>query len=261
MPGRSRGLGNDCQWKFRSRKRPTLTNDHPLTPRQRRQAILAATLGNGLEFYDFITFAFFAIQIGHTFFPSHSPFLSLMGSLATFFAGFLTRPLGALVLGGYADRVGRKPAMMISMTMMGAGIILLVLTPGYATIGYAAPVIAVIARMIQGFALGGEVGSATIYMMESADPHRRAFVDELAGREPEHRRHARLAGRPGADLVMSDAELSAYGWRIALALGVTIVPVALWVRNSLPETHPSRRHRGDRQRRLPHPTCGRSSAA
>ena len=85
---------------------PPLTSNHPLTARQRRQAILAATLGNGLEFYDFITFAFFAIQIGHTFFPSESAFLSLMGSLATFFAGFLTRPLGALILGTYIGVAG-----------------------------------------------------------------------------------------------------------------------------------------------------------
>jgi MFS family permease len=210
--------------------------DHPLTPKQRRQAIVAVTLGNGLEFYDFITFAFFAIQIGHTFFPSESAFLSLMGSLATFFAGFLTRPLGAFVLGGYADRVGRKPAMMISMTMMGAGIILLVITPGYAQIGYAAPVIAVIARMIQGFALGGEVGSATIYMMEGAHPARRGWTMSWQGASQS------IAATIGALVglllaaVMSDAELSAYGWRIALALGVTIVPVALWVRKSLPET-------------------------
>jgi MFS family permease len=215
---------------------PTFTTDHPLSAKQRRQAILAATLGNGLEFYDFITFAFFAIQIGHTFFPSESAFLSLMGSLATFFAGFLTRPLGALVLGTYADRAGRKPAMMISMSMMGAGIILLVLTPGYATIGYAAPVLAVIARMIQGFALGGEVGSATIYMMEGADPARRGWSMSWQGASQQ------IAASVGACVglvlaaVMNDAELSAFGWRIALALGVTIVPVALWVRQSLPET-------------------------
>jgi MFS family permease len=210
--------------------------DHPLTPKQRRQAIVAVTLGNGLEFYDFITFAFFAIQIGHTFFPSESAFLSLMGSLATFFAGFLTRPLGAFVLGGYADRVGRKPAMMISMTMMGAGIILLVITPGYAQIGYAAPVIAVVARMIQGFALGGEVGSATIYMMEGSHPSRRGWTMSWQGASQSIA--ATIGSLVGLLLaaVMSDAELSAYGWRIALALGVTIVPVALWVRKSLPET-------------------------
>ena len=95
------------------------------TPAERRRAIVAATVGNGLEFYDFITFAFFAIQIGHTFFPSENAYLSLMASLATFGAGFITRPLGAYVLGGYADRHGRKSSMLISMTMMGFGILLL----------------------------------------------------------------------------------------------------------------------------------------
>jgi MHS family citrate/tricarballylate:H+ symporter-like MFS transporter len=215
---------------------PALASNHPFAPKQRRQAIFAATLGNALEFYDFVTFAFFAIQIGHTFFPSESAFLSLMGSLAIFWAGFLTRPLGALVLGTYADRVGRKPAMMISMTMMGAGIALLVLTPSYARIGYAAPVIAVVARMIQGFALGGEVGSATIYMMEDAEPRRRAFAMSWQGASQY------ISGSAGSlvglvlSLTMSDAELSSYGWRIALGLGVTIVPLALWVRKSLPET-------------------------
>jgi MFS family permease len=210
--------------------------DHPLTREERRKAIFAATLGNGLEFYDFITFAFFAIQIGHTFFPSENAFLSLMGSLATFFAGFLTRPLGAYVLGGYADRVGRKPAMMISMTLMGVGIVLLVITPGYATIGYAAPVIAVIARMIQGFALGGEVGSATIYMMEGADPARRAY--SMAWQGASQNIAASVGSLIGLLLTywLTDSELSAYGWRIALAIGTVIVPVALWVRRSLPET-------------------------
>ena len=210
-----------------------------MTPSLRRRAIIAATLGNGLEFYDFITFAFFAVQIGNTFFPSHSAFLSLMGALATFFAGFLTRPLGAFVLGTYADRVGRKPAMMVSMSMMGFGIVLLVLTPGYATIGYAAPFIAVIARMIQGFALGGEVGSASVYMMESADPNRRAYAMSWQGASQGFAASLGAAVGLVLALLLSDAQLSLFGWRIALALGATIVPLALYVRNSLPETlHP-----------------------
>lgn len=215
---------------------PVLAGDHSLTPRQRRQAIFAATLGNGLEFYDFITFAFFAIQIGDTFFPSESRYLSLMGSLATFFVGFLTRPLGAFVLGTYADKVGRKPAMMISMAMMGFGIVLLVLTPGYAQIGYAAPVIAIVARMIQGFALGGEVGSATIYMMEGAEPRRRAYSMSWQGASQNIA--ATVGPLVGIYLtgVMTTAELSEYGWRIALGLGTVIVPVALIIRRSLPET-------------------------
>jgi len=215
---------------------PPLAPEDEFTPRQRRRAIVAATLGNGLEFYDFVTFAFFAIQIGHTFFPSESPFLSLMGSLAAFGAGFITRPLGAHILGGYADRRGRKPAMLLSMMLMGAGILLLALTPGYATIGYAAPVIAVIARLMQGFALGGEVGSATVYMMESATAQRRGFTISWQGASQA------IAASAGSlmglllSLVMTDAELASYGWRIALLLGATIVPLALYMRSTLPET-------------------------
>ncbi len=207
-----------------------------LTPAQRRRAIAAATIGNGLEFYDFITFAFFAIQIGNTFFPSENAFLSLMGSLATFGAGFATRPLGAFVLGRFADRHGRKPGMLISMSLMGSGILLLALTPGYHVIGIAAPIIAVIARMIQGFALGGEVGSATAYLLESADTHRRgAAVSWQGGSQQVAATLGALVGF-GLSMHLSEAELSTYGWRIALLLGASIVPFALWIRNSLPET-------------------------
>jgi MFS family permease len=198
--------------------------------------VAAATVGNGLEFYDFITFAFFAIQIGDTFFPSESKFLSLMGALATFGAGFVTRPLGAFFLGGFADRHGRKPAMLISMSLMGLGIVLLCVTPGYAQIGYAAPVVAVVARMIQGFALGGEVGAASVYMMESAQPHRRGWAMSWQGASQNIA--ATIGSLNGLLLtyVLSADELSSYGWRIALGLGATIVPFALWIRNSLPET-------------------------
>ncbi len=208
-----------------------------LTPGQRRKAIFAATLGNGLEFYDFVTFAFFAIQIGRTYFPSESSFLSLMGALATFGAGFLTRPLGAYLIGGYADRHGRRPAMLFSMMLMGCGILLLALTPGYASIGIAAPVIAVIARLMQGFALGGEVGSATAYMMESALEDRRGYSISWQGASQG------IAGTAGAMVglflshFLTSAELDSFGWRIALLLGASIVPVALFIRKSLPETH------------------------
>ena len=209
---------------------------HAFTPRERRRAIAAATLGNGLEFYDFITFAFFAIQIGHTFFPSQSSFLSLMASLATFGVGFVTRPLGAHVLGGYADRHGRKPAMLLSMSLMGTGIVLLALTPGYASIGIAAPIIAVLARLMQGFALGGEVGSATVYMLESAPDHRRGLA--ISWQSASQSVAASIGALVGLLLsgLMSEAELASYGWRIALLLGTSIVPLALWIRNSLPET-------------------------
>ncbi len=215
----------------------TFVAGQPLTSAQRRRAVLAVNIGNGLELYDFVTFAFFAIQIGHTFFPSSNGYVSLMASLATFGAGFVTRPLGAHILGGYADRAGRKPAMLTSMTMMGAGILLLALSPGYATIGIAAPLLALIARLLQGFALGGEIGSATAYMLESAGDDRRGFT---ASWQPASQA---IAGALGSivglalSLVLTRLQLDQFGWRIALGLGASIVPFALLIRNGLPETH------------------------
>ena len=127
------------------------TEDKPIT----RGQISAAVMGNALEFYDFTTYALFAVQIGHVFFPTNDPFQNLMLSLMTFAVGFVARPIGAIVLGAYGDRVGRRPAMLVSFVLMGLGVLGLVLTPGYATIGVAAPVLLVVFRLIQGFALGG----------------------------------------------------------------------------------------------------------
>lgn len=132
--------------------------------------VLGATIGNILEFYDFGTYTFFAIQIGQAFFPASDPFASLMLSLGTFGAGFVTRPIGAIVLGSYSDRVGRRPAMTASFAMMSAAILALAVTPSYETIGIGAPLLAIFARLVQGFALGGEVGPTTAYLMEAARP-------------------------------------------------------------------------------------------
>ena len=135
-----------------------------------KRHVAAAVAGNALEFYDFVTYAYFAVQIGHTFFPTGSEFASRMLSLSTFGVGFLMRPVGALVLGRYADRVGRKPAMMLTLGMMGVAVLGLALTPGYAQIGLAAPIIALAWRLLQGFALGGETGPTTAYLVEAAPP-------------------------------------------------------------------------------------------
>ncbi len=215
----------------------TFASGQQLTPPQRRRAVIAVTIGNGLEFYDFVTFAYFAIQIGHTFFPSVNAYLSLMGSLATFGAGFITRPIGAHVLGGYADRAGRKPAMLISMTMMGCGILLLALTPGYVRIGIAAPLIALTARLIQGFALGGEIGSATAYMLESAAEERRGMTISLQSISQSIAATIGAFVGLGLSLMLTKLQLDQFGWRIALILGAAIVPFALLIRSGLPETH------------------------
>jgi MFS family permease len=201
-----------------------------------RRFVIAATLGNALEFYDFITYAFFAIQIGHAFFPAKGAYGSLMLSLGAFAAGFITRPVGGLVIGAYADRVGRKPAMMLSFTMMGAALIAIAIIPPYAKIGVAAPILAILARMVQGFALGGEVGPTTAYLLESAPAHRRGLAVSWQGASQSIA--ATMAGLVGVGLssVMAPAALDAYGWRIAFLLGAVTLPFGLWIRRTLPET-------------------------
>jgi MHS family citrate/tricarballylate:H+ symporter-like MFS transporter len=203
------------------------------------RATFGATIGNMLEFYDFITYSFFAIQIGRTFFPSHSQFASLMLSLATFGAGFITRPIGALVLGSYSDRAGRRPAMVLSFAMMGSAIVVLALTPSYEAIGISAPIIVIVARMVQGFSLGGEVGPTTAYLMEAAAPHRRGLAVSW---QPASQQIAATAGALVGVVLsksMTSAALDSYGWRIAFLLGAICLPYGLWIRRSLPETvHP-----------------------
>lgn len=205
-------------------------------PASARRAVAVTALGNALEVYDFTIFALFAIQIGQVFFPSQDSYASLMASFATFGAGFISRPLGAWVIGGFADRHGRRPALILSMVLMGVGILGIALTPGYAAIGYAAPVIVVIARLIQGFAFGGEIGPATAYMLENAGTGRRGLVVSL------QRGSQLVAGAVGAliglllSVILTPPQFDAYGWRLALLAGASIVPFALYARRNLPET-------------------------
>src|SRR4051794_14069744 len=205
------------------------------SPTPNGHAMLGATIGM-LEFYDFITYSFFALQIGRTFFSSDSRFASLMLSLATFGAGFLTRPIGAIVIGSYSDRAGRRPAMILSFAMMGGAKLVLAVIPSYASIGIAAPILAVVARMVQGFSLGGEVGPTTAYLMEAAAPGRRGLAVSW---QPVSQRIAATAGALVGLLLskfMSEAALNAHGWRIAFLLGVACLPFGLWLRSRLPET-------------------------
>jgi MFS family permease len=199
-------------------------------------ALVAATIGCGLEFYDFVTFAFFARQIGAAFFPSADGYVSLMGSLAAFWAGFLGRPVGALVLGRMADRVGRRAVMLLSMLLMGGAITVLALTPGYARIGVAAPVIVVCARVVQGFALGGEVGASTVYLVEAGSALRRGWNASLQGVAQYIAATAGALVGLALSAMLTEAQTAAFGWRIALLLGASVAPFAIVVRRSLPET-------------------------
>jgi MFS transporter, MHS family, citrate/tricarballylate:H+ symporter len=198
--------------------------------------VLAVGLGNALEFYDFLTFSYFAIQIGHTFFPASRTSHGLLLSLATFGVGFLTRPLGAIVIGRYGDRAGRRPAMLWSFGLMGLGILGLALTPSYERIGTAAPVLLVIFRLLQGLAVGGEVGPSTAFLVEAAPPGRRGLY--VAVQVATQYLAGVAAGVIGFILSdwLSAAQLDAWGWRIALLIGAAVVPVGLHIRRRLPET-------------------------
>jgi MFS family permease len=208
--------------------------DPPQAPPRRHVA--AVCLGNALEFYDFVTYAFFATQIGRTFFPSDTRGASLLASLATFGAGFLTRPLGAFVIGRMGDRVGRKPAMLLSFGLIGVATIGLPLTPSHAAIGTLAPVLVVAFRLLQGFALGGEVGPSTAFMMEAAPPLRRGLYISLQSMSADGA--VLVAGLVGYGLatLLDPASLEQWGWRVALLLGGAIVPFGLVLRRSLGET-------------------------
>ena len=200
-----------------------------------RQAA-AIAVGNGLEFYDFVTYAFFAAQIGRTFFPSSTPGLSLLSSLATFGVGFLTRPLGAIVIGRFGDRAGRKPAMMLSLCLIGVAVTGLSLTPSYASIGTLAPVLVILFRLLQGFALGGEVGPSTAFLMEAAPPSRRGLYVSLQATSADAA--TLVAGVVGVILAstLDAGQLDAWGWRVAQLLGVCIIPFAFVLRRTLNET-------------------------
>ena len=202
--------------------------------------IAAVVAGNALEFYDFLVYSFFSVQISHTFFPEQDSDDRLLLTLLVFGVGFLTRPFGAIFIGRWGDRVGRKPAMFLSFSLMGVAITGLALTPSHAAIGAAAPVLFIFFRLLQGFALGGEVGPTTAYLLESAPPLKRGFYASLQFATQDL--SVLFAGIIGYALanMMSPEALSDWGWRIAFLIGAAVVPFALAVRRTLPETFETR---------------------
>jgi MFS family permease len=202
----------------------------------RKRHIAAAVAGNAFEFYDFTVYTYFTLEIGTAFFPTKSAFVSLMLSLGTFGAGFLGRPIGGFLIGAYADRHGRRPALVLSFVLMGAGILALALTPSYATIGIAAPLIVIAARILQGVALGGQVGTVTAYLLECAPAERRGAYTTL---QYVSQGVAALLGGFIAFLlakVLNGHDLFAYGWRVAFLLGAAALPFGFVLQRSLPET-------------------------
>src|SRR6195256_2067116 len=196
-------------------------------------SVVRVSSGNFLEMYDFMVFGYYAAAIGNAFFPSGNPYGSLMLSLMTFGAGFLMRPLGALVLGAYTDRNGRRAGLLLTLGMMSIGIFSIAFMPSYATIGLLAPILVLTGRLLQGFSAGMELGGVSVYLSEIATPgHKGFYVSWQSGSQQVAVVFAALLG-VGLNAKLSSQQMSAFGWRIPLLVGCAIIPFLLLIRRSL----------------------------
>jgi MFS transporter, MHS family, citrate/tricarballylate:H+ symporter len=211
--------------------------------------VLRVTSGNFLEQFDFFLFGFYATYISKTFFPTDSDFASLMLTFAVFGAGFLMRPLGAIVLGAYIDKVGRRQGLIVTLAIMASGTVMIAFVPGYTTIGLLAPALVLIGRLLQGFSAGAELGGVSVYLAEMATPGHKGFY--TSWQSASQQLSIVLAAALGFALneVMDPAKLADWGWRIPFFVGCSIIPVIFLLRRSLQETeafqarkhHPSTR--------------------
>ncbi|MHC5306178.1 MFS transporter [Bartonella sp. LJL80] len=207
------------------------------TGKEKTKLIVAAGVGNFLEIFDFTVYSFFAAIIGNVFFNSSDPLISLLISVSVFGVGFIMRPLGSIVIGAYADRHGRKSAMLLTIVLMAIGSALIGFAPPYTSIGIAAPLLIVLGRLLQGFSAGGEIGAATTLLMESAQRNQRGFfvswqffgqgVSSLCG-------SLLAAGLMG---FLSDEAMHSWGWRVPFIFSLVIIPVGLYIRAHINETY------------------------
>ncbi|HEV3425151.1 MAG TPA: MFS transporter [Paraburkholderia sp.] len=199
------------------------------------RVVVAASIGNALEWFDLVVYGFFAVLIAKLFFPTGNDTVSLLVTLGTFGVSFFMRPLGAIVLGAYADRAGRKAALTLSILLMMSGTLIIAILPTYQTIGLAAPLILVAARLMQGFSAGGEFGSATAFLAEHV-PGRRGFF--ASWQVASQGLTTLLAAGFGVVLTvrLSAEQLAEWGWRVPFFFGLLIGPVAWYIRTRLDET-------------------------
>src|SRR5579872_2410544 len=206
----------------------------PAAPSMRR-LIVAATIGNVLEWFDFLVYGFFAVTIAEVFFPVGDPTVSLLVTFGAFGLSYLVRPLGAIVIGNYTDRAGRKAGLTLSIALMMIGTTMMVVTPGYATIGLAAPMLITLARLLQGFSVGGEFGSAVAFLVEhGAD--RKGF--SASWQWASTGIISVIVALFGVTLttLLSHQQLVDWGWRIPYVFGLLVGPVGLYIRSRMAET-------------------------
>jgi MHS family proline/betaine transporter-like MFS transporter len=199
------------------------------------RVIVAASLGNALEWFDFLVYGYFAVTISKVFFPSSNETASLLAAFGTFSVSFLVRPLGAILIGAYTDRAGRKAGLTLSILLMVVGTTMTALMPGYATIGLAAPILILVARLLQGFSVGGEFGSAVTFLAEQTAA-RKGFVASWQWASTGIT--GALASGFGILLTttLSPEQLFDWGWRVPFLFGILVGPVGLYIRRRLDET-------------------------
>jgi len=200
------------------------------------RAVLAAIAGNFLEFFDFISYAYFASYIGKTFFPSTNPLTSLLLAFVTFGIGFLMRPIGAIVIGLYADTKGRRPALVLTILLMAGGTFMVGIMPGYADLGLLAPLLIVVARSMQGFSAGGEWGGASSFLVEYAPPGRRGFFGSLQASSVNAGLLCGTLSGVILNATLTPDQVGSWGWRVPFLVGGLIGPIGLYVRAKVAET-------------------------
>jgi MFS transporter, MHS family, citrate/tricarballylate:H+ symporter len=214
-------------------------------PASKVATVLRVTSGNFLEMFDFFLFGFYASHIAKAFFPTSNELSSLLLTFATFGAGFLMRPLGAIILGAYVDRVGRRQGLIVTLSIMAMGTILIAFVPSYATIGLIAPILVLTGRLLQGFSAGVELGGVSVYLSEMAPRGQKGFyVSWQSASQQVAIVVAALIGYVLNKLLMPD-QISDWGWRIPFFIGCMIVPAIFVIRRSLQETEEflNRKHR------------------
>lgn len=207
-----------------------------MNKKSKAMAVFRVVSGNFIEMFDFMVYGYYATYIAHTFFPSKNPIASLMAALAAFGAGFLMRPLGAIFLGAYIDRKGRREGLLITLGLMAIGTLLVAATPGYETIGIFAPIIVLCGRLLQGFSAGVELGGTSVYLAEIATKGNRGFYVSWQSASQQ----ASVIAASGLGVLLhycfSDSQMKEWGWRIPFFCGCLIVPILFYIRSSLEET-------------------------
>jgi len=211
--------------------------------------VLRVTSGNFLEMFDFFLFGIYASHIARAFFPNENEFVSMMSAFLSFAAGFMMRPIGAIVLGSYIDRIGRRKGLILTLGIMAMGTVLIAFVPSYATIGIAAPILVLIGRLLQGFSAGVELGGVSVYLSEMATPgHKGFYVSWQSGSQQVAIIAAALIGFAVSKSLLP-AQVSEWGWRIPFWIGCLIVPFIFVIRRSLQETE-------EFAKRTHHPSLG-----